>query len=86
MSSNGFCRSSKPESGSKGRRKAGQIPGPCQRAEKVVKYLGNSDTNGTVPKSLEKKPEKQAIRGRIETTQTTALLKSARIHRRVEET
>ena len=41
---------------------------------------------GTVPKGLEKKPEEFGIRGKIETIQTTALLKSAGIIRSVLET
>ena len=40
---------------------------------------------GTVTKNLEKKPDEQMIRGRIETIQTTALLKSAKIFKRVLE-
>ena len=41
---------------------------------------------GTVPKNLEKSLSELKIKGRIETIQTTALLKSARIIRRVLET
>ena len=41
---------------------------------------------GTIPKCLEKRLEKLEIRERIETIQTTALLQSARILRRVQET
>ena len=41
---------------------------------------------GTVPKSLEKRLEELKIGGRIETIQATALLQSAKIHRRVLET
>ena len=41
---------------------------------------------GTVIKGLEMKLEKLEIRGRIVTIQTTALLRSARILRRVQET
>ena len=41
---------------------------------------------GTVPKCLEKRLEDLEIRGSIETIQTTALLHSARIFRRVLET
>ena len=40
----------------------------------------------TIPKNLEKILEKLEIRGRIETIQTTALLRSARIPRRIPET
>ena len=41
---------------------------------------------GMVPKGLERSLEELEIRGRIETIQTTALLRSARILRRVLET
>ena len=41
---------------------------------------------GTVPKGLEKGLENLEIRGKLETIQTTALLQSARILRRVLET
>ena len=41
---------------------------------------------GTVPKSLEKNLGELEVRGRIETIQSTALLGSARILRRVRET
>ena len=41
---------------------------------------------GTVPKGLERSLDELEIRGRIETIQTTALLRSARILRRVLET
>ena len=41
---------------------------------------------GTIPKGLEKSLSELEIKGRIETIQTTALLKSARIIRRVLET
>ena len=43
-------------------------------------------TVGTIPKVLEKELEDLEIRGRVKTIQTTALLKSARILRRVLET
>ena len=41
---------------------------------------------GTIPKSLEKREEDLEIRGQMETIETTALLRSARILRRVLET
>ena len=41
---------------------------------------------GTITKGLVKGVEDKEIRGRVETTQTTALLRSARILRRVLET
>ena len=42
--------------------------------------------HGTVPINLEKRVGDLEIRGRIETIQTTALLQSARILRKVLET
>ena len=44
------------------------------------------DALGTVPKGLVKKMEELEIRGGTETIQTTALLRSTRILRRVLET
>ena len=41
---------------------------------------------GTIPKGLMKGLEDLEIRGRVEDIQTTALLRSARIQRRVLET
>ena len=41
---------------------------------------------GTVPKGLVKGQEDLEIRGKVETIQTTAILRSARILRRVLET
>ena len=41
---------------------------------------------GTVPKGMEKRLGELEIRGRIEAIQTTAVLKSAKILRRVLET
>ena len=44
-----------------------------------------TNTLGTVPKGLERRPEELEIRRRIETIQTTEFLRSARILRRVME-
>ena len=41
---------------------------------------------GTIPKGLVKRQEDLEIRGQVETTQVTALLRSARILRKVIET
>ena len=41
---------------------------------------------GTIPEGLIKRREDMEIRGQVETIQTTALLRSARILRRVLET
>ena len=56
-----------------------------------MEYEGDCDTNnnfvlGTIPKGLVERLEELVIRGRVETIQTTALLRSARIMRRVLET
>ena len=45
MLSSRFCHPSKPLVEREERQKAGQIPGPCWRAEKVVKHKGDHDTN-----------------------------------------
>ena len=65
--------------------------GLCQRAEKlldikVTAILIVSGTLRTVPKGLEKRLEELEIKGTTEAIQTTALLKSTRILRRVMET
>ena len=44
------------------------------------------DALGAIPKGLVKEQEELEIRGQVETIQTTALLRSARILRRVLET
>ena len=53
---------------------------------KVTVIPIRSGTIRTIPKGLLKRMEKLEIRGQVETTQTTALLRSARILRRVLET
>ena len=63
---------------------------PCQRTKKnskikVILIPVIVGALGTVLKTQKKKFDKLEIRGRIETIQTTALLKSARIFRRVQE-
>ena len=65
--------------------------GSCQKAEKLwnMKMMGILvviGTLGIVSKGLEKKLPKLETRGRIKTIQTIALLKSARILRRILET
>ena len=57
-----------------------------QRKMKVNVILIVVDALKMVSKGLEKRMEERGIRGRIKTIQTTALLKSARILRRVLET
>ena len=59
-------------------------------SQKVVKHEGDSDTSFIWSpwnnlNNMEKKLEELKIRGRIETVQTTTLLKLARILRRVLE-
>ncbi len=68
-------------------KKFGKIPGLCQRSGKFGKLEKDSDTNHNQnSKDLENRLKELKIRGRIETIQTTTLLKSARIIRRVLET
>ena len=60
----------------------------ARKLKKIVEHKGNGDTNcccafGTVKKGSEKSQEELEIRGRIETLQTTALLRMTRIHRRI---
>ena len=66
----GFCHFNRSQSEYEGKWNTVQISEPCQRTGKVVETLW------TDLKNLEKELD---IRGKIETTQTTALLKSARI-------
>ena len=70
------------------KQKVGHIPGPCQRAEKIVGHMVDRGTNcswvqGTVSKVLEKKLTELSFSERIETVQITALVKLAKILRRV---
>ena len=62
------------------------IPGPYPRAEKlwnmkvaVIRVLTIVADFGNIPNKLEKRLEKLEIRGRIETTQTTAVERYAKI-------
>ena len=53
----------------------------------MMEHEGDSDTNcGTAPNGLERERDEMEISGRIETIQTTALFRSARILRKVLET
>ena len=59
--------------------------------QRTMEYKNDVDTNcnwvlGTVTKELVQGLEDLEIRGRVETTQTTGLLRSTRILRRVLET
>ena len=61
------------------------------KKKKAVEHNGDHDTNGSLcdwndPQRLVKKMEELEIRGRIETIRSTALLRSARILRRVLKT
>ena len=51
--------------------------------EKAVEHEGDNDTThrelGTVPKNIEKKLDELNIKERVETIQTTALIKLVRI-------
>ena len=60
--------------------------GPCQRAEKAVGPVDDGDPNRNwyaKNSALEQWLEELEIRGRTGTIQTTALLRSARTHRRI---
>ena len=58
-----------------------QIPGPCQRTKNTMKHMGDGDTNWSW--WIWNRPKQLEISGRIETIQTTAILRYARILRRV---
>ena len=66
-------RTSRQQSESERKQKAGLY----QRIEKAEEHESDNDINflGTEPKNLEKRHEELEIRRRIETTQTTTLLK-----------
>ena len=86
--SHGFCCSSEPLSEINKRLKAGKIPGPCQRIEKVVEHQGDSDTEfnwnfWNNPKNVGKRLSELEFRGRITTIQTSVQLKSVQIFSRV---
>ncbi len=58
--------------------KLNKIPGPCQRAKKTVEHASDIiQVFGIVPQNQEKRLEELEITGKIETTQSTELLKSA---------
>ena len=50
-----FSCASQSQGKSKKGRKAGEIPGPCQRAEKAVEILIVVGALGTIPKNLKKR-------------------------------
>ena len=73
------------------KRKETQIFKPCQRTEKTMEHEseGNANCNWCawkIPKGFLRGRGELEIRGRTETIQATALLRSARILRRVQET
>ena len=83
MPSSGIFRSSGPQSKNQIKRKALQILDFARELRKTVEH---DDALVMIAKSLEKKGlEELEIRGRIVTIQTTALLKLARVLRRVLE-
>ena len=88
MSTGGLCSSGRSQDEAKGKGKKWTnictLPENRKKTFKVIPIVVGG--LGTVPKSLGKIEEELEIRGRIETIQTTALLKSARILRRVMET
>ena len=81
-----------PENHREKKQKDRQILGLCQRTKKKqwnirVTVISNVvGALGTVPSGFEKRLEKREIRRKIETVQTTAFSRSARILRRVLET
>ena len=61
------------------------------KKKQTMKHYGDDDNNcncvlDTIPKGLVKGLEELEIKGQVETIQTTALLRSARILRRILET
>ena len=64
---------------------------PCLRVKKAVEHESDDSTNcdwcfGTITKGILKGLEDLEVGGRVETIQMTALLRTARILRRVLET
>ena len=90
--SSGFCYSSEPEKENKRMQNDRQVLGPCQRTKKNLENMRVTMIPITVnalemvPKGVEKQLKELKIRGRIKNLQTTALLRSARILRRVLQT
>ena len=72
----------KPQSENQRNRKDSQVLEPCQRTKKTVEYESDSDANC----NLERRLEDLEMEERIDTIQTTALLRLAIIPRRVLET
>ena len=75
----------------KGKRKERQILGPCQITKKAVEHQGDGDTirrrcTWNVPKGSKRDLEELEMGERIENIETIALLISARILRRIQET
>ena len=60
-----------------------QIPGPCQRADKMVKH--KIGALGAVAKNLEMSSGEVKVRGKIETIKLTAPQKSEIIKKRFQE-
>ena len=83
---NGCCLPIDPYSKNKGKRKdlARQLRKVWNMGVTVILVV--TGTLGTVPKRSERRLEELEIGGRIETIQTTVLLRSTRILRRVLET
>ena len=74
-----LCCPGWPQNKSEGMWKEGLVPRLCKRIEKAVEY-------GTITKGLLKGPEDLEVGERVETIQKTALVRTARILRRVLET
>ena len=90
MPSWGFCHSRRVQNEIKEKWKDRQILGPCLRTEKVMEHEGHGNINcswGIQNGPQQLRQATGGINGRIKTIiQTTALLRSARILRRVLET
>ena len=94
MSSGRFCHSSGPQIENKRKQKDKQILWSCQRTKKAMEPEDDGDSNSSWctcdnPQRIEMETRDTGeleIKERIESTQTTALLRLTRILKRVLET
>ena len=79
------CCPSRPQSKNQTKQKDRQVLGACLRTKKTMEptVIG---TLRKVPKGMVRELEEMEIGGQVETIQTTALLRSAKIPRKVLET
>ena len=82
----GLCYYDWTQSKVERKQKEGYVPGPCLGTEKLWNIKVTVGDLGTVTKGLVQGLEDLKTRGRVETIQTTELLRSARILRGVLET